>query len=136
MGDYVQFRLNVGKATFHSMFDGDDEVTVGLGSAYFSGFTMRAQQAVYGVDWADCLTYGPEGETEVVGSPDCDGFEGWYVPDWDRAVQRVDCLLAAWESTTNEHRKEYDSGKIHSFRDLIYLCAKHPQRDCCEVRIG
>jgi hypothetical protein len=134
MGDHIFFRINQGAACQHSMFDEDDELVESMGMAYFSGFTANAQKKVYGVNYIDCLTWGPEGEeTEMVGPPDSEGVHGWYTPDWDRALARVDRLVAAWEQTTNEHRKEYDNGKVHNLRDIIHRCAAHPQRQHIQV---
>ncbi len=137
MGTEVSFRFNAGAATTHSMFDGDDELAEGYGHVHFSAFTLGRQKKIYGIDYADCITYGPEGaETEMVGAPDSDDeVGGWYTPDWDRAVLRVETLLAACLATTSEHRRTYDEDRLREYRELILKCASHPQREHCQVRI-
>lgn len=136
MGDELSFRLNLGAATSHSMFDEDDELAEYFGNVHFSGVTAMCQKRVYGIDWTECITFGPEGEAEMIGSPDSPGFEGWYTPDWDRAVSRVQKLVAAWEATDHEHRKGYDAQCLPKLRDLIHKCSNHPQRQFCQIRLS
>lgn len=107
-----------------------------LGMAYFSTFTDRRQLTVYGLSWSACLTYGPEGEEEQVGPIDVDDYPGWYTPDWDRALIRAERLLAAWETTKDAHRKEYDTDKVLPFVELIRACHAHPDRANCQVNIS
>lgn len=143
MGTEVYFRHRVNVADIqHSMLFDEDEFIESFGYVHFSGFTMRFQQKVYGIDYADCITYGPEAtpedpESELVGDPNTSGDTGgWYTPDWDRAVVRVERLIAACESTDNAHRKEYDREGLLRYRELILQCANHPDRQNCQVMIG
>ena len=137
MGTHISFRHRTDPDDLPGslLFDEDDFVDH-FGMAYFSAFTQRFQKASYGIDYTDCLTYGPEGEeTEMVGPPEGDDYHGWFTPDWDRAIVRAEKLLAAWEATSDEHRKKYDRDKLPVFIDLIRHCAAHPDRKNCQVSI-
>lgn len=142
MGTEVFFRHRIDvEAIPHSMLFDEDEFIEGFGYVHFSGFTLGRQQRVYGIDYADCITYGPEAtpedpESELVGDPNVSGTGGWYTPDWDRAVTRIERLIAACEATNNAHRKEYDREPLQKYRELILKCANHPDRQNCQVMIG
>jgi hypothetical protein len=105
-----------------------------LGTVHFSSATMGQQNRVYGLDYADCLSYDtPQGE--MFGPPDSDEHEGPYSPDWDRSLARAKKLLALVEATDNEGRKQYDLPKIRELVTLLEQCATSPLREYCRVRI-
>jgi hypothetical protein len=107
-----------------------------LGTAYFSAFTERHQRLAYGIDYLDCLTYGPEGDEEMLGHPDSDSIEGWFTPDWERALVRAEQLLEKSLVTENAHRREYDASRLPVFIELIRKCAAHPNPKSCQVSLS
>lgn len=109
-----------------------------LGSVHFSEFTMRRQQAVYGLDWGDCITFDHNGQ-ECIGDPAVDNgpddFSGKYAPLWDRGLERARTLLGKVQTTECQHRKEYDLPKIEELVKLLEQCATSPQREYCRVEV-
>ena len=132
---YFRHRLDVQAMCTSMLFDEEDFIE-DFGRVHFSAFTQRSQAHVYGIDYCDCITYGPEGDKEQIGAVDSNDIYGWYTPDWDRALVRIEKLMAAWEATTDLHRKEYDAQRLPQYRELIYRCAKHPDRQNCQVQIS
>lgn len=134
MGSFVQFRYNGGASVAHSLLaDGDPAFVVDLGAASFSGFTASRQRSVYGLDWQDCLSCGPEGDEEEWGPPGDHGPNEWYTPDWLRAVTRVERLWAAVQAGSSP-RREYDMARLPAFREAILRCANHRDPANCQVR--
>lgn len=105
-----------------------------IGSVHFSLLSANGQTRAYGIDYLDCLTYDEYG-FEMVGSPDrCDG-SGYYVPNWDRAVERVTKLKKCIRSTNNKHRKLYDTPRVDYLAILIQLCSDPKRRPYARVRL-
>ncbi len=103
-----------------------------IGTVCFSLSTTTLQQQVYGLGWADCLTYDDEHGEEVVGTVT---MKGWFQPNWDRAVKRVDQLLEAIEETVDLHRKRYDLFKVEEMDRLIRHCAQSPNKQYAYIQI-
>jgi hypothetical protein len=98
-----------------------------VGSVSFSSFTLRAQEKAYGIDFVDCLTYGPEEYIDM---------ELWYRPDWDRAVARVSMLKAKVDVCEDEHRRKYDGARVEAMARLIAYCAEPSRRPYAHVRFS
>jgi hypothetical protein len=136
MGADIYFRYcPAPEAICGSMLFDDEEFAQDLGRAHFAAGVDQGQQHFYGVSWSDCLTYRLNGE-DVLGAPDDEDIGGWYTPDWDNALVKLEELLAAWERTKNAHRKEYDAIRLPEFARLVRLCATHPDSSNCQVNIS
>lgn len=55
---------------------------------------VQAQTDKYGLNFGDCLSFGPEGnETEMIGAPSTPDTSGYYRPRVSRGIERAERLL-------------------------------------------
>lgn len=98
------------------------------GAASFSAFTLKRQRGLYGLDFADCLTYDVDG-AEMVGAPDvapvddADLSSPWR-PNWTRGLERAERLLLLATRAGNE----YDLSRLPAFVGLVRRAAQEPDR--------
>ena len=105
-----------------------------LGETHFASMTLERQQRAYGVDWFDCLSYDVPGGGECIGDPNSEELEGYFVPNWQRGLERARKLL----KLTEEHplRSKYDVPKVQELIALMERCVSSTLLEYCRVRVS
>lgn len=82
---------------------------------HFAGGANLRQKRMYGLSFADCVTYGPDGDdTEVFGAIKCPEGGGWYRPRVGRCISRATELLAAIRAQSTHALDEERVSKLLS----------------------